>query len=215
MHPLPPSSGPRPLSWCRHTGWCHLAAPTQHREPQGDREATAAASWVSLLVPLHCKGLSRMEPSAVLPGLLTTPWHLPTFPVTWSETRTLGKKEPETLFSNRCLDSQGVFQHGSQRPLQVYWEWEVQILSRILARKLPLSVFQPANGREEPWDSRVFLIHTLVVNESLWRFKHYAVTSEKKKKSPVLRSTVNIKKIILKYSNYITKNSPLYLILNL
>lgn len=53
--PLPPSSGPRSLSWYSHNGWCHLAAATQHREPQGDRGATAAASWVSPLVPPRWK----------------------------------------------------------------------------------------------------------------------------------------------------------------
>lgn len=78
--------------------------------------------------------------SLVLFGPLTFPFHLPTLSMTRYKTCTLGKKEPERLLSNPWLDSQGVFQHGSQRPLQVYWEWEVQILSRTLARKLPLSV---------------------------------------------------------------------------
>lgn len=59
-----------------------------------------------------------------------------------------GKEGTWEAFSNRCLDSQGVFQHGSQRPLQVHWEWEVQNLSRTLARKLLLSVCLAASKWE-------------------------------------------------------------------
>lgn len=137
---------PRPLSWCRHNQltW---QLPTQGVTGQ-QREAFDAASWVCLLVPPCWKGLLLMALSLVLLGLLTFPFRLPTLSMTWYKTCTLGKKEPERLFSNHWLDSQGVFQHGSQRLLHVYWEWEVQILSRTLARKLPLSVFLAASKWE-------------------------------------------------------------------
>lgn len=56
---------------------------------------------------------------------------------------------------------------------------------------------QSANGREQPWGSRFFLTLASVVNESLCRFKHYTISYIRKKKcSPVLRSTVNRRKII-------------------
>lgn len=43
------------------------------------------------------------------------------------------------------------------------------------------SALQPANGREQPWDSRFFLTHT-VVNESFSSFQHYAISYIRKNK---------------------------------
>lgn len=140
---LTPSPVPRPVPWCSHE---QLIQQIPCWESQSSRErlrmdaaTKGAVSATRLELPLLLVALQSSQVCWPFPFNLS---------VTWYETCALGKKEPERLFSNRCLDSQGVFQHGSQRPLQVHWEWEVQILSRTLARKLPLSVCLAASKWE-------------------------------------------------------------------
>lgn len=171
---IPDSSPvPRPLPWCSWSDRSHTGSQSSRERLRMD----AASGVLSVPPRWNCWWLSR-APRSADPSL--SPSH-PFCDLIWD--LCTGKEGTWEAFSNRWFDSQGVFQHGSQRPLQVHWEWEVQILSRTLARKLLLSVCLAASK----WEGTALIFQILplthtVVNESLCSFQHYAISYIRKNK---------------------------------
>lgn len=169
---LPPSPVPRALPRCSWSNRSHTGGGSSRERLWEDAASEGCqCTRLELLVPLQSSQVCCPFPFT-FPPLLWPDMRL----VHWDR-RNLRGFFPVLDLTHRVCSSMEAKGHsrftGSGRCRFSVELWQESCFCQ--------SALQPANGREQPWDSRFFLTHT-VVNESLCSFQHYEISYIRKNK---------------------------------